>query len=330
MLSLFAPLLAQLVTVSVSDRTEARLVVADDPVYGKSHYEAGTYPAVSLGVAKERLILSLSYTPANYRRALGIEAEEHAGLALGLVGWKLRLAPHELVHRPIGDLWRAELPRAGHRGRRGTAACLEYSDPTLGGTARRRPLLAGLRHSPEALAVCKARATVRSLPTVHSMAAFGFSVTPRMRALLHRVFCGAQLVRVSRLQLRRIENVGCASSHTHRLESERELLGSGTVRRKPTPLAGHYRCSEPLRRMGISPTCRPLTGVWNHRFNVRTATQVSAGLNGARNSRDDGYVAYSIYPSFFTGITNVTRLSPGSLVLSAGGRIRTRPSTSTR
>ncbi len=54
---------------------------------------------------------------------------------------------------------------------------------------------------------------------------------------------------------------------------------------------------------------------WTHDFDARTSSQLGVGVAGGRNSRSDGYVAYSIYPTFVAGLTNVTTLSPGSLAL---------------
>ncbi len=59
MLSLLAPILAQLVTVSAGDRTEGRVVVIGD-----THYEAMVRPLLGLTLSDRRLQLQLSYSPS--------------------------------------------------------------------------------------------------------------------------------------------------------------------------------------------------------------------------------------------------------------------------
>src|SRR5450432_3170664 len=56
---LFGPILAQLVTLGLSDRSEARHVVTDD-----SYSEVGTYPHVSLNFGWRHATLTLGYGPS--------------------------------------------------------------------------------------------------------------------------------------------------------------------------------------------------------------------------------------------------------------------------
>ena len=59
MLSLLAPILAQLVTLSVGDRTEARYIAGDD-----THFEGATRPLAGLAFGWKRAALTLVYAPS--------------------------------------------------------------------------------------------------------------------------------------------------------------------------------------------------------------------------------------------------------------------------
>src|SRR3954470_4496132 len=59
MLSLLAPILAQLVTLNVGDRTEARYISGDD-----THLEGATRPFAGLNFGWKRSALTLAYTPS--------------------------------------------------------------------------------------------------------------------------------------------------------------------------------------------------------------------------------------------------------------------------
>jgi hypothetical protein len=59
MFTLFGPILAQVVTVAVGDRSEARVVVNDT-----TEYEAANRPSVGVGMAWRRFTLQLAYSPS--------------------------------------------------------------------------------------------------------------------------------------------------------------------------------------------------------------------------------------------------------------------------
>jgi len=67
---------------------------------------------------------------------------------------------------------------------------------------------------------------------------------------------------------------------------------------------------------GFQTLLSTLAAGWTHAFNVMTVVQGSAGVSGGRASRDDGYVAYSIYPTFGAGLSHARPLHPGTLTLS--------------
>jgi hypothetical protein len=59
-------------------------------------------------------------------------------------------------------------------------------------------------------------------------------------------------------------------------------------------------------------------GTWRHRFDGRTTSQLGGGLSNTRFSRDDGLIAYSIFPNFVANVDYTTRLWGGQLSLNLG------------
>jgi hypothetical protein len=57
---------------------------------------------------------------------------------------------------------------------------------------------------------------------------------------------------------------------------------------------------------------------WNHDFGPRTSSQLGFGMSVGRTWRTDGYIAYSIYPTFLSALVHQEPTHPGTLVFTVG------------
>ncbi|HKY38913.1 MAG TPA: hypothetical protein VJN18_23400, partial [Polyangiaceae bacterium] len=58
--------------------------------------------------------------------------------------------------------------------------------------------------------------------------------------------------------------------------------------------------------------------LWTHKFDGHTSSTLGAGLSNTRFSRDDGLIAYSVFPTFAASIDHTRRLWRGQLGLNLG------------
>lgn len=324
MLSLLAPILAQLVTVSAGERTEGRVVVIGD-----THYEAMVRPLLGLTLSDRRLQLQLAYSPAF--TLTPIESNPswlvfHNGV------FSANYTYHQTIFTAsqyvgFGEQNFRVLATGGAVNNLGGAPSVG-SPSSTGGTGS-----------------VPSGTVVGSLPTMGNPSVSGTSVSNVSAANTARFF--DQNVFYQNF----VTNLSVTQPLTHSIS----LLGaliyslSGAIEtgvRYLYPLlegptvnvsvrdqydrrnivtsvfSVNYTTATFGNRPPIQPSADALlmtaTENWIHQFDSATSAQLGAGLSGGRNSRADGYVAYNVYPALLANLTHIVRLTPSIVTMTIG------------
>ncbi len=307
MFTILAPVLAQLVTVAVSDRTEGRVVVADD-----THYEASTSPSIGLGFTEKRFHLQLAYSPSftvtpleSKPRQLLVFHNVSMGASYGWrrttlsVGQSLSFGEQNFrVAATSGSA-----ARAGNGSQGGVPPGSATPPPSSGGVVTPGTIVSTPAPNSSANPTLNLDRTVTIL-NYSASAGVSHTLSP---ALSVSATAGYGLVTSASSSpdayLPKVQGPSASASVSDRL-SMADMVSSTLSLQYSFSSDGNHTL---LSTLG--------TG-WGHAFNVMTSSQLNVGLSGARASRRDGYVAYSIYPTFGAGLSHVRPLHPGTLSLS--------------
>jgi hypothetical protein len=316
---LLAPVFAQLVTLGLSDRTEARYIVSEDD----KRLEGSTSPAVGLSVAWRRVGVAAAYTPYVTVSPLDSEPREvtlfhnaAAGVDYRYQFQRTTISFSESVSYGQHN-YRAELlgPRTAQppTGPGGAASPPATPGGTPGGTGTNTGTNTGTGNDPSApggtAGETPSRATARE-KTVR----IGSSTTTiaMSRGLTRRTSLAASTSYVvtgglddsSRADYPIVHGPQGNVGVSHRLSRQDDASAS---------LSTQYAFVHDGTRAWVTSASAGYT----RSFTPRTSAHVDAGGSVAWTHQVDGTDAVSIYPGFGAGIGHTRRAGRGTLSLSA-------------
>jgi hypothetical protein len=294
---LFGPILAQLVTLAVSDRTEARYIRSDT-----AYAEAGTYPRVALNCGWQHAALTLGYGPSlnvtpleSKHRELQISqnvaatAAYRSGFRHTIWAFSESVAYSQVNFRQQALAGPAGTPPVVDPG---TAMAGTMTPAPTGGMSGAVP---GAQPAPgTAVPVgTQIHATDQSITTLISTTVLALNNTVSsvllvggsVGYLVNRTVSGALTLPVSQGPT--------AEAHAAYRASHADSL--------TTSVTSQYAWTTP----GNNAWFAYLNEAWAHALNLRTTTRLGAGASITRNSQSDGLVFWSIYPTFNASINQV-------------------------
>ena len=309
MLPLLAPILAQLVTLSVGDRTEARYIAGDN-----THFEGATRPLAGLTFGWRRGALTLAYLPS-------------------ITVIPLERAPREvLVFQNVGL-------GGSYRWRRTSLSLSQgvgfgqlsfrvqaLADPGATPAAVPSPTAPGATPAPGGMQP----GGTPTAPGGVTTSGMNPQATNQVRVRKGTYVTSTSTLGVAHTVSRAVV-VGAGANYT-------EAGGVGTSKEQypvtrgvgATAFGSHTTTvgrrdsftSSVSTQFSQSSTGNRVWGVlvgegWGHRLSARTTTRLGVGVSGTRLSQDDGTVAYGVYPTANAGITHFDRLAGGTLTLGA-------------
>ena len=324
MLPLLAPILAQLVTLNVADRTEARYISGD---YTRA--EGVTRPLAGLNFGWKRGAISLAYTPSftvtplettprdllifqgatlsgNYHwRLTSVTLAQSIGY--GQLNFRVQaLADPGVNLGPTPGSVPTVTPPAGAGGA-----------PTPGGTATGGTTTSGTTTGPPA-----GPQATNNLPFSNRIVRY-FTLTTTLgvtHQLSRQVSLGADAgynegrgVDASEQDYPRIRGARVGATVSHALIVGRRDTFTST-------LLTQYGVSSYLSSRVWAVQANEL---WLHKLDPLTTTRVGAGVGGNRLSLSDGTIAYTVYPTFIAGIIHFDRLAGG--IVTFGSAITATP-----
>jgi hypothetical protein len=310
MLPLLAPVLAQLVTLNVGDRTDVRYVHGDD-----THYEGATRPLVGLNFGWRRSALQFAYAPSftvtplerDSRQLLVYQAAsvrashfwKHTvvsiseGVGYGRFAFQVQAVADPGATPPLAV---GTPPPAAP-----TAPPVAPGGATPGGTTGN-----GTTNTPNPQATNQLHLTdnVVSYATSTTNVAVAHALSREDAIGANTSYTVAGGVGASSQQYPLIKGVqiGAYASDT-RIYDRRSSFSSS--------LSGQYNTSS----TGDNVWALFFTEAWFYKFNARTTSRLAAGLAGNRLSQRNGLVQYSIYPTAAAGISYAGRFAGGVLAL---------------
>jgi hypothetical protein len=298
---LFGPILAQLVTLGVGDRTEARVIRADT-----TYEQAATYPRVGLSFGWKHFTLSVGYGPSLTLGPLNskdpILTVFHSGGISGLYKWQRTTL---IVSQSLGygEVNFQELALAGQTAQPTAAA---PPTTTAGGTT---PPPAGGVNNPGTTP-----APGTTVPTANqSRAPLGpiKFMTSSTNVVVNHAITPALLVGAG---------AGYTVTGSPGDDSSVFPISQGPFAevhasdRFTQADAANLLVSTQLVRSSTGNDAWVLSGTagWGRAWSPRTTTQVGSGVSMSRNSQFDGLVFWSIYPTFFASISRVVPAGRGA------------------
>lgn len=303
MLPWFAPVLAQVVTLNVEDRSEARYVVAED-----HRYEAGTRPGADLRLSWPSYQLSLRYNVSLLVTPLDTKPRDllvlhTAGLdtsyrirrtTLGLsssISWGEVNFLLAALQNPTPA---AANPDAPTDGATTGGATPGQPQPTAGAAPDPGAAAPGVIPTKLDNSVVRYRTSTTTLSATQE-------ITRRLQlgAFVRYTQAGG-LDRASLAYYPKTHGttVGFDGQHTLALTKRDSFF--------TTSLGQHTKAST-----GDLATSLVSSTLWTHKIDRRLTSSLGAGLSITRISQTDGLIAYSVYPNFQLGITYQTKLAGG-------------------
>jgi hypothetical protein len=308
---LLAPVLAQLVTLGLSDRTEARYVVSEED----KRLEGSTSPVVGVNVAWRRVGVTAGYTPYITVSPLDSEPREvdvfHGAFAGVDYRYQLRrttLSFSEAVSYGQHD-YRAEL--LGGRAQQppppadpGGAASPPVSPGATPGADPGTAVGTGEEGPAGSAPTRAARRTVRIGSSTSTIAlTHGLTRRTSLAATTAYVITGG-LDESSRDDYPVVQGPLATVGVNHRLTRHDDVSGSLTTQ---------YAFVEG----GVESWVTNAAAGYRHAFGPRTSARAEAGGSVTWTSQIDGTGILSIYPTFGAGVDHTRRAGRGRLTLSA-------------
>jgi len=315
------PILAQVATLSVGDRTEVRRVVLDD-----THYEGSTRPQVALDVGWRRFRLSMSYGPL--LTLLPLEAKHrdlivyNSGTISSTYAWgHSSFTVSEGIGYGSQNFQVAALaaPAAATRGTgttgtgttgTGTTGTGTTGTGTTGtgttGTGTTGTGTTGTGTTGTAANGSLIRGTNQDVHYASSATTVGLTHQTPDNVLLHGELS---------------YTVSGGARETDRLSSPLVYGPRGFVSARfrvardddfTVGLIAQYASSS----IGASVWVGLATGTWSHRFDPRTTAQLGVGLSGTRTPLTFGFVAYQVDPVFTGLFAHTAPVGRGTIGLS--------------
>lgn len=308
MFSVLVPVLAQVVVLGASDRTEARLESERDT----RTLVGATSPAVQLSIEGRYARFAVGYGPTFTLRPLDSEPREltieHAAGAEASVTHRFRRTVFRFSEQvvvtssnPRADLLAGQLTTPGLAPTPDTGDD-PGTDPPGDGTPAPQP-----GPTPPALPRDQRLATDRivflgNLTTSFAVLRELSARTNVESRVAHHVSMG--LNRSSRRDYPLVLGESAAVAVNHSL-TRRDDLSAAITLSHAVP-----QNDDTWAWVGIG------TGEWDHRLNRRTGTTLSAGISTAYTRDRTGLESISIYPTFGAGIQYTTMFARGPLGLS--------------
>jgi hypothetical protein len=290
---MFGPILAQLVTLALSDRTEGRVVHADE-----THLEGATYPRVGVSFAWKHASLNLGYGPS--LTVLRLESKReftvlHNAVVSGLYSWeRSTLSVSESFG--YGEINLQQLALAGPAAQPGAGGfptpaggtTTPPPDGTTGGAGATPP--PGTTPPPANLI----RASGGVIP---------FLTSTTTVTLNHRI---------SPVWL-----VGGGVGYTIVGSVGEEASAAFPVSKGPLAEVHASNRIDRANAANLSITTQAISAVgnnawmatanagWGRAWSLRTTTQLGSGVSISRNSQANGFVFWSIFPTFNASISHV-------------------------
>jgi len=302
---LLGPILAQLVTLSLSDRTEGRYIASDD-----KYFEAATLPRAGLNFGWKHTTLTLGYGPSLTVTPLDPKDAQlvvfHNAIVAASYRWR-RTTVGVSQYLGFGEVNFQTLaladPRAG-------TTNVPADKPGTGNGATTPPANGGTAGTPGSTPGGTTIPGATQIKATNRIVTYATSSTTL--------------------------NVGQVLTPVLRLYGEVGYLITGSVGKNATADFPVVKGPRALATVYYSVTPRDdavstaswqyagsSTGVdswialasegWAHAFDPHTNGRVSGGVSMTRTSQPDGLIAYSIYPTFNSSINHTTPLDRGML-----------------
>jgi hypothetical protein len=330
MVALLGPILAQLVTLGLADRTEAREIVGID-----TYAEAATRPFVSLSFDWKYTHLAVSYSPSLTLTPLGSDSRRLLLFHVASVG-----ASHQLGRTLLfangsfgyGDQNFQELALAGTGLPSAPPAPGAGATPTTGvtpaGNAAPAPVALGTVLGGPTTTLPNSTPTstqVRALNRVVRFESIAATVGASHTASRHLVYGGDTGYTV----VGAVDSAERGQYPLVRGPRGSVFLRYGWGHRDTITSSLSLQYAEASGVNGTTPgNAVATTGSsawlglfnesWTHRFDLHTTGQLGAGVGASRTPvpNDGTVVAYSIYPTVGASITETTLLCRGTLAAS--------------
>jgi hypothetical protein len=321
MLPLIAPILAQLVTVAVADRTEARYIVLDG-----AYAEVATAPRVGLDVGWKHSTLTFAYLPTLTLTPLEAKDPSLLVFQAGTLSVSHRWARTTVTASESGGGGKVNF-RVQAFADPGTTPVTNVSGTTAGMPTMAPPTGTGTAipvtgtTTPGGAATGTQPAAINSNPfrAFNQAVLFESSVSTLSvaQAVSEALLVNGELDYIltgavdadARMYYPVVKGPRGLVSAVYRLTRQDSVT---------TGLTGQYAASN-----GNDAWLAFATETWTHQFDTRTSASLGAGISVTRNTQPDGLIYYDIYPNFVTGITHVSLL--GRSLLSFGVNVASMP-----
>lgn len=321
---LLGPILAQVVTLGVADRSEARYIVTDE-----NYAEVATYPRVGLNFGWKHASLTLGYTPAITETSLANKQEDPSLLVLhvGTIAFSNRWRRTTLTVSESASTGKIDF-RAQALGDPRVAPPIGAPDMTgnsMGGNTS-----TGGNMTPGGTITTPGGTTGTGTPATGNVA--------NQIAADHTIVkfsSSVSAVNVSQLVSQTLTITGGAfyaiaggdPVYYPTVQGPGARLAAAYLPTHFDSLTTSFTSQYAVQSSGRTVDGVATTGndswlwfaneAWTHQFSKYLATSVGAGLSLTRNSLPDGTVYYTVFPNFLLGITDTVPIGRTTLTFGA-------------
>jgi hypothetical protein len=310
---LLAPILGQLLTLGLSDRTEARYV-ADET---DEHFEASTQPSAGIDLSYRRTSLRFGYSPSITVLPLESEPREILVFHSGFVG-----ASHSFRHTTFGISQSIGYGEANFQSQAlaptTTTPTTEPPNPPVDPQQPNAPTQPNAPNQPApgggetpggtvdpGSGTVRARDQIVKYVTLRSSAELSHRLgrfTSIQGGLGYTVTGGAD--EESRELYPTVRGPDARVTLSYAVNARNTLSSS---------LSAQYATSgDSTETLAIN-----FDQTWHHDFSLRTSSELGAGLAYARSPQENGSVAHSFYPAGHASISHNERFARGNLNMNA-------------
>lgn len=304
---LIGPILAQLITVGVSDRTEARAVSSDD-----KYIDAATSPRAGVSLGWKHSSLGLGYGPTLTLTSIGTNDTRlvvfHSAFVSASYLWS-RTTITLSESAGYGDVSFRDQAVAPVVAPGSSPVPVPTPTPTPSPTSPGGATPQPQPQPPNGVTVNpnNIRASVRVIPYASSVTNLGLAtaVTPMLT-----VGGGAGYIISGSVGPDKSADYPLIRGPVFQAFANYSLDRANDVR---SSVITQYAESTNGINAGNNAWYGQASEGWGHKFDSRTQSQVAGGMSLTRNSRPDGLIALSVYPTFSALISRVVPEGHGSL-----------------
>lgn len=308
MVPLLGPILAQMITLGASDRTEARYIASD-----LKYYEAANYVRVGLGVGWKHTTLNLGYAPSF--TVTPLESSDRQLLVFQVAGvnaayrWqRTTLSASQSVGygRVSFQTFGLGDPRAGNAPTPDPGANPGTTPPT--GTPPNNG--GGMPTTGNQTAVTLAAS---NQVVTYVTSSTDVSVTQLVSPALS--FTGSIGYFLSAgVDNKEAQTTGQGASFQYpTVRGPRALLSSTYLFTRQDDSTSTLSAQYASTTGGNNSYIYIANQSWGHFFDKNTSSRLGAGISASKNSQPDGLIAWSIYPTFIGALNHFTTLDRGNL-----------------